>query len=76
MLDTTTGAFSHLPAYPAQVDIKFSSVAWTGDDRLVIVAQGGGRTVVGVWRPGAATLPLRTVPSRSSGYHLSVPLVG
>jgi hypothetical protein len=76
MLDTTTGTFTHLPAYPAQVDIKFSSVAWTGDDRLVIVAQGGGRTVLGLWKPGQATLPLRGLPNRSSGYYSSVPLVG
>jgi hypothetical protein len=76
MLDTTTGRFTHLPAYPAQVDIKFSTVAWTSDDRLVIVAQGGGRTVLGIWTPGQATLPLRGVPNRASGYSSSLPLVG
>ena len=76
MLDTTTATFTHLPEYPAQVDIKFSSVRWTSDDRLVIVAQGGGRTVLGVWKPGQATLPLRGLPNRASGYYSSVPLVG
>ena len=73
MLDTTTGAFTHLPGYPARVDIKFSDIAWTSDERLVIIAQGGGRTVLGVWKPGQTTLRLRTVPSRD-GYHF-VPLV-
>jgi hypothetical protein len=75
MLNTTTGSFAHLPGYPAQVDIKFSNIAWTGDDRLVIVAQGGGRTVVGLWKPGQTTLPIRTVPSQLGGYYSSIPLV-
>jgi hypothetical protein len=74
MLDTATGIFTHLPGYPARVDIKFSDIAWTTDERLVIIAQGGGRTVLGLWKPGQATVRLRTVPSRD-GYHF-VPLVG
>jgi hypothetical protein len=73
MLDTTTGTFTHLPDYPAQVDIKFSDIAWTTDNRLVIIAQGGGRTVVGLWKPGQTTLRVRPVPSRN-GYHF-VPLI-
>lgn len=73
MLDTTTGTFTHLPGYPARVDIKFSDIAWTSDERLVIIAQGGGRTVLGVWKPGQTTLRLRTVPSHD-GYHF-VPLL-
>ena len=68
MLDTTNGTFIHLPGYPARVDIKFSDIAWTADERLVIIAQGGGRTVLGLWKPGQKTLRLRTVPSRD-GYH-------
>ena len=67
MLDTNTGKFTHLPGYPAQVDIKFSDIAWTSDNRLVIVAHGGGRAVLGIWRPGQARLPLRTLPARN-GY--------
>jgi len=75
ILNTTTGTFSHLPEYPAQVDIKASDVVWTDDDRLVIVAHGGGRAVVGIWKPGQATLPLRTVPSRF-GYDAFIPIIG
>jgi hypothetical protein len=75
ILNTTTGTFSHLPDYPAQVDIKASNVVWTNDDRLVIVAHGGGRTVLAVWKPGQATLPLRTVPNRF-GYNAFIPIVG
>ena len=33
-------------------------------------------TVLGVWKPGQATLPLRSMPNRASGYYSSVPLVG
>jgi hypothetical protein len=75
MLDTATGKFTHMPGYPAQVDIKFSNIVWTNDDRLVIVAQGGGRTVVGIWKPGGTMLPLRTVPTLQ-GYNSFVPIAG
>ncbi len=61
ILDTATGKYTHLPGMPAQVDLKFSSMAWARDGRLVLLLQGGGRTVLAVWRPGAHTLPLRVV---------------
>jgi hypothetical protein len=67
MLDTNTGKFTQLPGYPAQVDIKASDIAWSSDSRLVIIAHGGGRSVLGIWKPGDATLPLRTLPARN-GY--------
>ena len=73
MLNAATGKFTHVPGYPAQVDIKFSDIVWTDDDRLVIAAQGGGRTVVGIWKRGQATLPLRSVPTLQ-GYNSFVPI--
>ncbi|MDX6563991.1 MAG: hypothetical protein QOD65_3805 [Gaiellales bacterium] len=78
MLDTATGAFTHLPGLPAQVDLKFSSMAWTSDDRLVLLLQGGGRTVLAIWRPGTNTLPLRPVqlPEHTGGSDTFVALVG
>ena len=79
ILDTATGAFTHLPGrLPAQVALKFSSMAWTSDDRLVLLLQGGGRTVLAVWRPGSKTLPLRPVelPEHTGGSDTFVPLVG
>jgi hypothetical protein len=79
MLDTATGSFTHLPGHlPAQVDLKFSSMAWTSDDRLVLLLQGGGRTVLAVWRPGSKTLPLRPIklPRHTGGSDTFVPLVG
>jgi hypothetical protein len=73
ILDTATGKFAHMPGYPAQVDIKFSNIVWTNDDRLVIVAQGGGRTVVAIWKPSGTMLPLRTLPTLQ-GYNAFVPI--
>jgi hypothetical protein len=37
-------------------------MTWTSDHRLIVVAQGGGRTAIGVWRPGSARLRVGTVP--------------
>jgi hypothetical protein len=78
ILDTASGRYTHLPGMPAQVDLKFSSMAWAPDDRLVLLLQGGGRTVVGVWRPGARELPLRVVdlPEHTGGSDAFVPLLG
>jgi hypothetical protein len=63
VLNTDTATFTHVPGFPALELLKQSNVAWTSDDRLVVVASGGGRTVVGIWRPGQSTLPIRTVPA-------------
>jgi hypothetical protein len=69
ILDTSTGRFDHLPGYPAQVRIKFSDIAWTKDNRLVIAAASLARTVVGVWKPGERSVHLRSVPApRAGGY--------
>jgi hypothetical protein len=78
ILDTRTGRYSHLPGMPAQVRLKFSSMAWTSDDRLVLLLESGGRTVLAVWRPGMRTLPLRPVqlPAHTGGSDTFVPLVG
>ena len=78
ILDTETGEFTHLPGFPAQIRLKFSSMAWTSDDRLVLLLEGGGRTVLAVWRPGSRKLGLRPVdlPARTGGSDTFVPLVG
>ena len=52
---------------------QFSNIVWTNDDRLVLIAQGGGRTVLGIWKPGGTMLPLRTLPTLQ-GYNSFVPI--
>jgi hypothetical protein len=78
ILDAATAKYTHLPGLPAQVRLKFSSMAWTSDDRLVLLLEGGGRTVLAVWQPGSHTLPLRPVelPAHTGGSDTFVPLVG
>ncbi len=73
VLNTRTGGFTHVPGFPILEQLQSSGVAWTADNRLVVVAQGGGRTTIGVWRPGQRTLPVRTVPALN-GYPQFVPL--
>ena len=46
---------------------------WTADGRLVIAAQGHGRTALAMYRPGSAQLQVGRVP-RLSGYSEMVPL--
>jgi hypothetical protein len=73
LLDPRTGAFTHVPGFPILEHLKFSDVAWTSDHRLVVVAQGGGRTAISVWRPGSAQLRVGTAP-QLAGYSQFVPL--
>jgi hypothetical protein len=73
VLNTTTGSLTHVPGFPALELLKQSSIAWSAADQLVIAARGGGRTVVGVWKPGQSTLPIRAVPGLA-GYSQFVAL--
>jgi len=61
---------------PALVDLKRTSVVWTHDGRLVLLAQADGRKVVGVWRPGTGGLALKTVdfPDRTAGSDSFAPI--
>ena len=63
ILDTETGRLTHPPAMPTLVGLKFTSMQWTDDGRLVILAErrDGEGTVV-VWRPGQRRLALKTLP--------------
>lgn len=63
ILDTATGRFTHVPGFPVMELIKLSGLTWTPDGRLVVVARGGGRTVLGLWRPGQGAPRLRDVPA-------------
>jgi hypothetical protein len=61
LLDTETGALTRLPGMPAFVALKFTSMAWTDDGRLVLLAQNDGKDMVAVWRPGRTRLALKSV---------------
>ena len=68
-LDTQTGTLAQVPGMPALVDLKFTSMEWTRDGRLVWLAQRDEKTLVAVWRPGEPRLQVKRVriPERSSG---------
>jgi hypothetical protein len=69
LLDPESGSIEHLPDMPAGVSLKFTSMSWTMDGRLVFLAETGGADVVAVWRPGEARIAVRKVriPTRDSG---------
>jgi hypothetical protein len=76
LLDTRTGGLTHLPGMPAFVDLKFTSMEWTRDGRLVVLGESDRRGFVAIWRPGAAKLQVRRVrlPLRTSGSDSFAPL--
>ena len=69
LLNPATGRLQHLPDMPAAVALKFTSMSWTHDGRLVWLAQTDGHDVVAVWRPGQKQIAVRRVrlPMRDSG---------
>jgi hypothetical protein len=73
LLDPGTGRWQQLPGMPADVALKFTSMSWTSDGRLVMLAQTptgpAAHDVIAVWRPGEKSLAIRSVhiPARDSG---------
>lgn len=74
LLDPGTGRWQHLPGMPADVALKFTSMSWTSDGRLVMLAQTptgspAQHDVIAVWRPGQTSLAIRSMhmPARDSG---------
>jgi hypothetical protein len=69
LLDAATGAFTQLPEMPADVALKDTSMAWSDDGRLVLLAESERRSLVAVWRPGDERFGVREVPlpERSGG---------
>lgn len=75
LLDTHTGAFTHIPGFPIFEYLKFSGMAWATDNRLVIAAYGRRGPSIGIWRPGGRQLQVGALP-RLSGYLQLVPFTG
>lgn len=69
MLDTKTGAFTHLPDMPAIVSLKRTSMAWTDDRRLVLLANSRERDMIAIWAPGKRRLAVKRIsmPQRTGG---------
>jgi hypothetical protein len=68
-LDTRTGSLTEVPGMPAFVDLKFTSMQWSPDGRLVILGEVEARPRIAIWRPGSRKLEVRAVrlPPRTSG---------
>jgi hypothetical protein len=77
LLDTHTWRFTHVPGFPAQEDLKFSSMAWTSDNRLVMLIHAEDTTRIGVYHPGDAAVALRAVdvPATTGGSDSFVPIM-
>jgi hypothetical protein len=67
ILDPRTGKFTHVPGFPIFEALKFSGLAWTADNRLVVAAEGLRHTAIGLWRPGSTHLQVGRLP-RLAGY--------
>jgi hypothetical protein len=69
VLDTMTAKLTHVPGMPAYVSLKATSMQWTHDGRLVLLAENDGRDFVAAWRPGQRTLPIKLLrlPKRTGG---------
>jgi hypothetical protein len=69
LLDPATRRLSQLPGMPAAVSLKSTSMSWTSDGRLVLLAQTAGHDAVAVWRPGWKQIAVRRVrlPMRDGG---------
>jgi hypothetical protein len=76
ILDTRTGGLTHLPDMSTFVDLKFTSIGWTTDGRLVVLGETDHNGLVAVWRPGAAKLQIKRLrlPQRTSGSDSFAPL--
>ena len=69
LLHPATRRFEHLPDMPAFVSLKFTSMSWTSDGQLVMLARTAQHDLVAVWRPGQKRIEVRHVrlPDRNSG---------
>jgi hypothetical protein len=69
LLDMHTRKLAHVPGMPAFVELKRTSMSWTDDGRLFLLARSMGRDMVAVWRPGQRQFAIKTVrlPTRKRG---------
>jgi hypothetical protein len=66
VFDTATRRFRHMPGRLAEDAMKFTTITWTDDGRLILLTRISGRDALAVWRPGERRI--------ASGYlHLPAP---
>jgi hypothetical protein len=77
LLDRRSGSLVHVPGFPASIRLKFSSMAWAADGRLVLLVRDEDGARIGVYRPGDRSVALRRVelPAASGGSDQFVPIV-
>jgi hypothetical protein len=63
LLDLVGRRWRRLPAMPVLAELKFTSMAWTDDGRLLLLGSFGGvGDALAVWRPGQDRLAVRPIP--------------
>jgi hypothetical protein len=69
LLDTATAELTQLPGMPAFVALKATSMVWTRNGGLVLLAESAERDLVAFWKPGQPRLAVKTVrlPERDGG---------
>lgn len=69
LLDPLARRLQQLPDMPSAVSLKSTSMTWTHDGRLVMLAESGRRQLVAVWRPGQDRIRVLRVrlPVRDGG---------
>jgi hypothetical protein len=77
LLDRRSGSLTHVPGFPASIRLKFSSMAWAADGRLVLLVRDADGARIGLYRPGDHSVALRRVelPPVSGGSDQFVPIV-
>ena len=76
LLDTRSLRWQHVPSMPAPVSLKQTNIAWTTDNRLVVLGRfdrdpdvsiDNTKDVLAVWRPGDPSLALRSIRLPADG---------
>jgi hypothetical protein len=76
LLDTRTSTLTQLPGMPVLVSLKSTSIAWTDNGQVVVLASSGGHDYVAVWRPGEKRMAVKSVelPERKGGSDTFAPI--
>jgi hypothetical protein len=75
LLDLRTRRWQRLPGMPVLAFLKLTSMAWTGDGRLLLLGGFDWRDALAVWRPGQDRLAFRRLrlPTDRAGSDSFVP---